>query len=93
MQEGEAFHFIAYVPVAGALYELDGLKRGPLKLAELPEGVSALSLLAALSDGAPLGLGFGCFLGHMMVLAWHSWPPRGLSLQQRGYTESSGSVP
>lgn len=48
-EKGEAFHFIAFVPAGGSLYELDGLKPGPIKLAEctqddwLPKAAAAIT--------------------------------------------------
>jgi len=34
----DAFHFVAFVPFQGKVYELDGLKAGPICLGEVPEG-------------------------------------------------------
>mmetsp|Transcript_9399 Transcript_9399/g.17933 ORF Transcript_9399/g.17933 Transcript_9399/m.17933 type:complete len:342 (+) Transcript_9399:182-1207(+) len=36
-EKGEAFHFVAYVPVNGTVYELDGLQKGPMVIGQVVE--------------------------------------------------------
>jgi len=41
-EEEETYHFIGYVPAYGKVWELDGLKSGPLEVGELPtQGLSS----------------------------------------------------
>lgn len=37
-EKEDAYHFVTYVPIHGALYELDGLRKTPVKHGLVPEG-------------------------------------------------------
>ena len=44
-KDDDLYHFIAYVPAGGKLYELDGLKPGPVCLGELGDAADWLALV------------------------------------------------
>jgi ubiquitin carboxyl-terminal hydrolase L5 len=45
------YHFVSFVPFGGKVYELDGLKRGPVIVGEVPEGVDWVSVAMACVKG------------------------------------------
>ncbi|EGZ13583.1 hypothetical protein PHYSODRAFT_514191 [Phytophthora sojae] len=44
-EDDDVYHFVAYVPVNGKVYELDGLREGPICLGEVPDAANRDSWL------------------------------------------------
>ncbi|CDI97625.1 ubiquitin carboxyl terminal hydrolase isozyme [Echinococcus multilocularis] len=41
----DIYHYVGFVPINGAVYELDGLKPNPIRVASIPEGASWLDVI------------------------------------------------
>jgi len=44
-KDEEVYHFVGYVPIEGRLYELDGLKEGPIDLGTIPADTDWLDIV------------------------------------------------
>ncbi|KAH8286788.1 hypothetical protein KR018_010552, partial [Drosophila ironensis] len=40
----DAYHFVGFVPINGKIFELDGLREGPIEVADIPQGGSWLEV-------------------------------------------------
>lgn len=44
-EDDDVFHFVGYIPIEGRLYELDGLKDGPIDLGAIPPASDWLTVV------------------------------------------------
>lgn len=49
-KEDDLYHFVGYVPIDGRLYELDGLKSGPIDLGAIPPDSDWLDVVRPIID-------------------------------------------
>jgi ubiquitin carboxyl-terminal hydrolase L5 len=52
-KDAEAFHFVAYIPYQGTVYELDGLMPGPIAVGEIPSSASASTTTTTTTTSSP----------------------------------------